>query len=209
MLKLIVGFCIDCNPDSKARPLIAKRCEKHYWIYRATTKKNKLSNATPTTLPIGNALPINECFCRSLRAWYFQHISSSTWICDNCNDPISPSSERANFSVQAHILPKEFFPSIKLLLANHLTLGTHCGCHQRYDLSWESAEKMPVFEQAKLKILSFLHLLNKEEIKRIPNLITVTGTTVSVTVIPELAQKQGLLSQDAAETPVSVTESTG
>lgn len=40
-IKLKVGQCLDCPKNSGAKPLIAKRCEYHYKIYRASVNAEK------------------------------------------------------------------------------------------------------------------------------------------------------------------------
>jgi len=41
-IKIKLGQCIDCPPDSKEQPLTAKRCNMHYWNYRASLKPVKI-----------------------------------------------------------------------------------------------------------------------------------------------------------------------
>ena len=41
MIKQKVGRCIDCPPESEEQPLIAKRCQAHYWRYRGSLKDEK------------------------------------------------------------------------------------------------------------------------------------------------------------------------
>ena len=40
-IKPKVGKCLDCPPDSKEKPLTAKRCLHHYWIYREEVNSAK------------------------------------------------------------------------------------------------------------------------------------------------------------------------
>lgn len=40
-IKQKVGKCLDCPEGSPEKPLIAKRCNTHYWTYRASVKTPK------------------------------------------------------------------------------------------------------------------------------------------------------------------------
>lgn len=40
-IKIKTGKCIDCPPDAPYRPLIAKRCQRHYKTYRACVNAEK------------------------------------------------------------------------------------------------------------------------------------------------------------------------
>lgn len=40
-IKQMVGKCLDCPPDSKEKPLTAKRCLHHYWIHREEVNSAK------------------------------------------------------------------------------------------------------------------------------------------------------------------------
>lgn len=176
MINIKEGICIDCGPGSKPKKLIAKRCETHYWQFRAEENKKKSSKKVNTTKP-NQASKKNVCLPLAtpfaLKQWYIYHVNSCIWVCENCQNPIIPLSEWHQFSAQAHILPKEHFPSVKLVLDNHLVLGhTDCSCHKKWDNTWEDAFSMPVFATAKQRVGKFIHLLSDEELKRLPSIFT-------------------------------------
>lgn len=43
-IKVKLGSCIDCEPGSPEKPLTAKRCQFHYWNYRASLKPVKIKD---------------------------------------------------------------------------------------------------------------------------------------------------------------------
>lgn len=108
---------------------------------------------------------------QTLAEWYLFQISQSDWVCENCHQPITAMGEAAIYSCQAHILPKEHFPSVALHKLNHLLLGgifSDCGCHNKFDFSWQKAQKMPVFPLAISRFLSFKNLLSEPEKNKLP-----------------------------------------
>lgn len=72
----------------------------------------------------------------------------------------------------AHVLPKRErygFPSVADNPINRLFLGSGCGCHNRFDASWQSASQMKVFPAA-IEIFRQLYpLLDPAERKNIPD----------------------------------------
>jgi hypothetical protein len=108
---------------------------------------------------------------QALGDWYNYHVLHCDWICENCKSPIIAVSWEEKISCQSHILPKEHFPSVALNKLNHMLLAgflSDCGCHYKYDFSWEKAEKMPVFELAISRFLSFKKYLSAKEVLRLP-----------------------------------------
>lgn len=91
--------------------------------------------------------------------------------CMECGKVISQPFYRA---ATAHILPKrkEYgFPSIACHPDNFLILGASCGCHSRYDRSWEDAAKMKVFPLAIEKFKILYPLIAKSERKNISEVL--------------------------------------
>ncbi len=72
----------------------------------------------------------------------------------------------------AHVLPKKKeygFPSVAANSINRLFLGAGCGCHNKYDSSWDNASKMKVFPLAIEKFIMLYPLIDEKEHKNIPN----------------------------------------
>lgn len=76
----------------------------------------------------------------------------------------------------AHLLPKreEYgFPSIATKSINRIFLGANCGCHKRYDNSWDDASKMKVWPLAVSIIIRLYPFIDKKEHKNIPAILWV------------------------------------
>lgn len=74
----------------------------------------------------------------------------------------------------AHVLPKrkEYgFPSVASNPINRLFLGAGCGCHDRYDRSWEDAAKMKVWPLAVEIFKKLYPLIHPSEKKNIPDIL--------------------------------------
>ena len=116
---------------------------------------------------------------------YFEyHMANSFPRCDNCGMVAEWLLEEKYKAVwrgcHAHVLKKKDsiggFPSVGTNLLNHLVLfpgyGKYlCGCHDRFDSSYEEMAKMAVFPKA-IDIINKLYpLIAKEERKYLPDII--------------------------------------
>lgn len=89
-------------------------------------------------------------------------------FCMNCGQEVAVIDYG---NAVAHVLPKSLkfgFPSVRTHPENSLFLGPCCGCHDRYDSSWENASKMNVWGLAAAKFLILYPLINPVEQRRIP-----------------------------------------
>ncbi len=59
MIKKKIGKCIDCNSE-RLVPLIAKRCQFHYWEYRQKTKGKKEPIMRKRIAPISEKMKQNK-----------------------------------------------------------------------------------------------------------------------------------------------------
>lgn len=183
--------CVDCT-DGKAKPIYAKgRCQKHYWLYREkenrAAEKERLSKETSSISPnffgqnclTTSAAVEADSSTENVPRGTFLNVPQANpyftyWMrycgfrCEECGAPISSGDKDGLLASQAHILPKAHFKSVALVLENHLTLGARCGCHARYDHSWERAEKMKVWPLVLERFQKFYHLIAKEEVRRLP-----------------------------------------
>jgi hypothetical protein len=165
MIKRKFGICIDCPSDSPDRLLISDRCNIHYWKNR-----NKIHNQKKELI-LKNKPDENK----TISDYFFYHNKNNNWICENCGTKLFPFDIKSASSCQAHILPKNIFPSVRSVIDNHLTLGglyQNCFCHERYDSSWERAAGMKVFTLAKERFLKFKHLIHQDELKRLPEVFS-------------------------------------
>ena len=88
--------------------------------------------------------------------------------CENCGIFIPEKFYRA---ASAHVLPKrkEFgFPSVATNIENLLVLGPGCGCHSKYDSSWDKASTMNIWGKAVLIFKNLYPFIDKKEHKNIP-----------------------------------------
>jgi len=162
MIKPKYGECLDCT-DGILRPLIAKRCQSHYWQYRnSITKKVKdldiektIKQPNPTT---------------NLVLWYAEIMKREEPICWECHKKINKYDTTAWHGSIAHILPKSIFPSIKSHPMNYLILGMYCGCHGQFDSNWLFASRMKVIGVAKVRFNEFKDSISSAELRRIPEI---------------------------------------
>ena len=80
----------------------------------------------------------------------------------------------------AHILPKRQnygFPSVATHDLNFLILGAGCGCHSKYDMCWEDAQKMKVWSIAVERFQQFRDFIDASEANRIPDVFLFSNPT--------------------------------
>lgn len=163
MRKNKIGSCKICPPGSPQTSIISGMCQKHYWESRNKVSKKRSLQRNPEQVEESKALG----------QYYEHHNANSNWICENCNDRLFIFSPQEASSCQAHILPKELFPSVAAVLDNHMLLGglfQGCTCHKQYDSSWSKAESMPVFPLAVERFMKFKHLISPDEYKKLPSI---------------------------------------
>lgn len=167
-IKKKTGRCIDCTSgkdysNGRDVPLTAGRCHTHYKIHRANVNQNK--NQNRIAQGGGNRRKDLE-----LGEWFemvAEQIRKHPY-CWNCHEFIPPSFYRA---ASAHILPKRKtygFPSVATHPMNFIILGAGCGCHAKYDRSWDDAEQMPVFRVVKKRFKYFVDSLPPDDLRRVP-----------------------------------------
>lgn len=153
------GICSKCPEGVPESKLINGLCLYHYWTgVRIKSHQNLLPN-------------LNQ----DLRNWYYCQIEETTWLCENCGEPIPNHNSLARVSAQAHILPKHLFKSVMLHRSNCLHLGNQfgCDCHCAYDNGWfyaRSVQEAPVLKIALARFDEFSHLIPPDEVKYLPTL---------------------------------------
>jgi hypothetical protein len=106
-----------------------------------------------------------------LKTWFDYHERTAVPKCEECGKPIPRWIKLVWHSAQAHILPKSIFEDVMDAIENHMTLGPGCGCHSRFDKSWESASKMKIFPEAWRRVQLILPLIKtKEQLDKIPEI---------------------------------------
>jgi len=92
-------------------------------------------------------------------------------VCQNCGALISIKAFR---SATAHVLPKRDiygFPSIRCHPLNRIFLGAECGCHKKYDSTWEQASQMKIWPLAVEIFIKIYPSIHPSEHKNIPEIL--------------------------------------
>jgi hypothetical protein len=92
-------------------------------------------------------------------------LAASIGCCENCGIHINQASGKN----VAHILPKRIFKSVALEPRNVMFLCTNfdrndgkTGCHEKFDSSWSTAQKMEVWEIAKNRVAEIRELVSEQ-----------------------------------------------
>jgi hypothetical protein len=104
-----------------------------------------------------------------LQEWYAKIMKDEKPVCWETGEEISKGDVKGWHGSIAHILPKKLFPSVSTHPMNYLILKMWGGTHARYDLSWESAQKMKVWPLAVDRFLQFANQIADNEMKYLPN----------------------------------------
>lgn len=84
-------------------------------------------------------------------------VGKCSWVCDECGVYCYSPDPKFQLAAQAHILEKKIFRSVALVPENILCLPSHgCGCHKKFDHSYERKTKMKVWPKAQEIILTVL-----------------------------------------------------
>ena len=113
-----------------------------------------------------------------LKVWFDYWTKHCHTRCENCNQPIERWNRLELISAQAHILPKGIFEDVCDELDNHMTLGKICGCHDKFDRSWDSASRMKIFPVAWQRVQGFLDkITDPVQRRKIPDIFLNPLTT--------------------------------
>lgn len=163
MIKMKMAQCIDCveEGDKDPKHVIAKRCNKHYWRYRASLKEPKKDK--PVYKAISKGKPKQQD--PELQKWFDLQISLCYKYCECCGTPIY-SPTKVNI---AHILPKRdnMFPEVKTHVLNAVYLCWDC--HTNYDNQGSAfAIKMPCLNKMQSRVLQMQEHFTISQWERIP-----------------------------------------
>jgi hypothetical protein len=89
-------------------------------------------------------------------------------ICENCKQPFPYGAEWQQFSAQCHILDKDTFPEVALVLENHFE---GClACHDNYDNAPEAIVlAMPILPTLRVRLRSFINSVLPHNQNKIPH----------------------------------------
>lgn len=130
-IQLKKGQCKDCA-SGPPKPLIAGRCQPHYWQYRNSLK----AIATAADVPSRYQEDKQQA------AWFAMQISQMPKHCENCDEYLNQFAPWGAKSYVAHILAKRdnMFPSMACHPLNRVFLCIQC--HTNYDNWGDNAKVM-------------------------------------------------------------------
>lgn len=158
MIKAKTGCCIDCPAGSREVPLIAKRCQTHYW-----QNNQKVNSEKPKNKAKKVAKKVTGAF-----------IASQTLVmperCEECGNRLPTSPDWLRRACIAHILPKrpDFgFPSVAIHPLNKMFFCPDC--HTNMDNLGEMViVKMKSLPIMKSRVAQLIPLLTPAETNRVP-----------------------------------------
>lgn len=167
-IKQKTGICPDCPEGKGEQPVIAGRCQYHYWKHRnGKNEPNKVRNRL-----VSQFANSEQGKDSSLGEWFVERRAEMSGVCCNCGAASAKHSESFFIFSIAHILPKSRnsgFPSISQHPSNWFELCITC--HTAYDSSWATASKMPCFGIARERFKKFEPFIEISERRRIPEQI--------------------------------------
>lgn len=139
-----------------------KPSHKYWQELRAKSKQPKRTGIKRKFYPKKNKIP-------DLPKWYDIKMEENIGRpCEECGEPVVIYIRAG----QAHLLPKAIFRSVATHPLNHKLLGAGCGCHRKYDKSWDSAQRMKIWPESKEIIITILiPLLPEKEYKKLPQFL--------------------------------------
>lgn len=130
-MKTKTGTCIDCGPGSSVKPLIAGRCQSHYWKHRQHVNARK---------PAAKA---KQALKDDLTGWFNMQLATAPNNCENCCLPLRESMLINPRAIVCHIVSKSLFPEVAI---HPLNRWFGCNdCHTWYDANPGEINHMPVF----------------------------------------------------------------
>ena len=103
--------------------------------------------------------------------WYLDRRSEMEGICIECGASTNVRDDKYYRWSVCHIVPKSLVPSVATYEHNWIELCQQH--HQEFDNTFERAEKMKCFGEAKMKFKLFQKLIPANELRKVnPNLLT-------------------------------------
>ena len=157
-IKPKMGKCLDCPPGSVIKPVIAKRCQTHYWQHR-----NKVNTAKATA----EQAEAEQARSDALATWFAEQINIMPKECENCGAYLNRYAPWGAKTYIAHIIPKRHFESVMIHPMNRLFL---CGsCHTNYDnWGYDKVKAMQAFPLAVERFKTFSDSIASSEYEYLP-----------------------------------------
>lgn len=154
--------------------LAKKIFDRKYWddLRRKSLQNKPLKRTKLKSKPMKKKYYPKKNKIGGLYEFYCEEMETFNWICEECGKNVYSSDEIFRLAVMAHLLPKNIFRSIAKHKQNLMCLGGECGCHKKYDKSWESAQGMRVWRNVEYIIVTVLiPLLPEQEYKKLPDFL--------------------------------------
>lgn len=152
------GKCLDCPQDAQEQPLIAKRCQRHYWEHRAkiNAKKPKAKAKFERAKTLG--------------VFFANQTLTMPLNCEECNALLPKSPDWLRRACIAHILPKREiygFPSVAIHPQNKIFLCPDC--HTNMDnLGVDRILKMKTLPIMQERVKKLIECLKPAELNKLP-----------------------------------------
>lgn len=157
-IKQKVGKCIECPAGTADAPLIAKRCQSHYWRHRSKVSAEKPRNQAK-----------NE-ENKVLGTYFANEVLQMPRCCEECDAVLPTSVAWMRRATVAHILKKRSdygFPSVAIHPLNKMFLCIDC--HTNFDnLGDVFILKMKMLPEIKSRVAQLLPLLTPGELNKVP-----------------------------------------
>lgn len=153
-------------------------CSIHEHDNSPGEKKTSWYNKKKNVLPVKLTAVVPDYQPAELQQWFADAASQLLQFpyCMNCNAEIAFIHFEA---ACCHILPKRKpygFPSVATHPLNRIFLGSACGCHQKFDRSWEDAAKMNVWPLVLVAMETILPYIAPGELKNLPGILRKKDT---------------------------------
>lgn len=161
-----IGICIDCPKGSSPKPLIAGRCNSHYWKFRASLSANKKSQIAKKEVKKSNDI------------FFASQILQKPSYCEcGCGQRIVFSLAWMQRATIAHIIPKRTkggAPSVSAHPQNRWF--AHPDCHTNFDNLGESwiSKNPKLLQLLRDRVKIFYADIAKGELHNVPDYLVPT-----------------------------------
>lgn len=157
-----IGKCVNCGPSSADKPLIAGRCQLHYWQHRQKVNSKKPNNIAKELRKKDNSV------------FFASQFLVAPSRCENCGTSLAPTiSTFGPRSIVAHIVPKRPIGGCASVSLHPLNRWFGCiDCHNNYDNKGAAfALTMPALPLIRERFSQFREDIVPAERKNIPSFL--------------------------------------
>lgn len=159
MIKQKIGACVDCPKGAAHAPLIAGRCQNHYWQHRSKVNSKKAGNVA------------KKAKKEVLGTYFANQALLMPNCCEECGAVLPKSPEWMRRACIAHILKKRAdfgFPSVAIHPQNKMFFCPDCHTNMDNlgDIFILKMKSLPVMRE---RVAILLPLLTPAELRRLPD----------------------------------------